>query len=82
MHNIHKQHRRAWLRRKKILATTFATLALAAGLTTSANAEANLTIEHSSFDFGYAPQKSKLTHVFWLKSTGTDLLKIAKVVPG
>ncbi len=69
-------------RRGRVISSVFAVLALALGLTASANAESNLTIEQSSFDFGYAPQKSKLTHVFWLKSTGTDLLKIAKVVPG
>lgn len=51
-------------------------------LTQSAQAEANLTIPESIFDFGYAPQKSKLTHIFWLKSSGTDSLIIDRVVPG
>ena len=66
----------------RVLSSVFAVLALALGLTACDNAESNLTIEQSSFDFGYAPQKSKLTHVFWLTSPGTALLKIAKVVPG
>jgi len=82
MHNVNTQHNHVRLRRRNVIVSAIAVLALAAGFTTSAKAESNLTIEESSFDFGYAPQKSKLTHVFWLKSTGTDLLKIAKIVPG
>lgn len=57
-------------------------LALSLSLATMALAESNLTIPESLFDFGYAPQKSKLTHVFWLKSTGDDSLIISKIVPG
>jgi Protein of unknown function (DUF1573) len=58
--------------------------ALACGLltTTEGAAEPNLLIPESAFDFGYAPQKSKLSHVFWLKSTGDETLVIEKVVPG
>jgi len=41
-----------------------------------------LTIPESTFNFGYAPQNSKVSHVFWLHSTGDDSLKIIKVVPG
>ncbi len=41
-----------------------------------------LLIKESSFDFGYAPQNSKVSHKFWLYSTGDDTLKILKVVPG
>ena len=58
-------------------------IAAALALTGSpAQAEPNLTIPNSIFDFGFAPQKSKLSHSFWLKSTGTDSLIIQKVVPG
>lgn len=57
-------------------------LALSLSLAALASAESNLTIPESLFDFGYAPQKSKLTHVFWLKSTGDDSLIISKIVPG
>ena len=46
------------------------------------SAEPNLTIPESIFDFVYAPQNSKISTVFWLKSTGDDTLKILKVVPG
>ena len=42
----------------------------------------HLSIEQPTFDFGYVPQHSKITHVFWLKNTGDDVLKITKVVPG
>jgi len=41
-----------------------------------------LVIAESEFDFGYVPQNSKISHVFWLKSAGDDSLKILKVVPG
>ena len=41
-----------------------------------------MVIEESSFDFGYVPQKSKVSHVYWLKSAGDDDLKILKVTPG
>lgn len=41
-----------------------------------------LTIDNSSFNFGFVPQNSKISHDFWLKSTGDDTLKILKVVPG
>ncbi len=70
------------LRRGRALASFGAALALTLCFTAPANAESNLTIEQSSFDFGYAPQKSKLSHIFWLKSTGSEVLKISKIVPG
>lgn len=41
-----------------------------------------LTIPEPLFDFGYSPQYSKISHVFWLHSTGTDTLRILKVTPG
>lgn len=41
-----------------------------------------LTIEEPEFVFGYAPQHSKVSHVFWLKSTGSDTLRILSVRPG
>ncbi len=41
-----------------------------------------LTIPEAEFDFGFAPQNSKLTHTFWLHSTGDDTLKILRVKPG
>ena len=41
-----------------------------------------LTIPETHFDFGFVPQHSKISHTFWLFSTGDDELKILKVVPG
>jgi len=41
-----------------------------------------LTIDNPVFEFGYVPQFSKVTHNFWLHSTGDDTLRIIKVSPG
>ena len=41
-----------------------------------------LVITDAEFDFGFAPQKSKITHNFWLKAAGEENLKITKVIPG
>ncbi len=41
-----------------------------------------MTIPDPEFDFGYVPQHSKISHVFWLHSTGTDSLLIKNVKPG
>jgi hypothetical protein len=51
-------------------------------LVSSAAAAPRLLIKEASFDFGFAPQNSKVSHVFWLHSTGDDTLKILKVRPG
>lgn len=42
----------------------------------------HMTIADSVFNFGFAPQNSKITHTFWLHSSGTDTLRITRVVPG
>ena len=42
----------------------------------------NLTIDEPEFDFGFVPQHAKVSHVFWLHSTGDSTLKITKIVPG
>ena len=54
-------------------------LVMTAGLV---NAAPHLTIKDAAFDFGFVPQHSKISHVFWLYSTGDDTLKITKVQPG
>lgn len=41
-----------------------------------------MTMPESVFNFGYAPQNSKISHEFWLYSTGDDSLRILKVIPG
>ena len=48
----------------------------------SVNAAPRMEIPETVFDFGYVPQHSKISHDFWLMSTGDDTLKILKVVPG
>ncbi len=52
------------------------------GAASMATAAPRLDIEGDSFDFGFVPQNSKITHSFWLKSTGDDTLRIVRVVPG
>jgi len=51
-------------------------------LAVSSQAAPRLKIDAGEFNFGYVPQNSKISHVFWLKSAGDDTLKILKVVPG
>ncbi len=50
--------------------------------TAQVSAAPRLTIPESVFNFGYVPQNSKISHDFWLFSTGDDSLKILKVIPG
>ena len=51
-------------------------------LSLSLSAAPMMTLSETSFDFGYAPQNSKISHVFWLKSVGDDSLRILNVKPG
>ena len=55
---------------------------LAALATVSAIAAPRMEISELEFDFGYVPQNSEISHVFWLYNRGDDTLKIDKVVPG
>ena len=48
----------------------------------SAFAEANLEIPSKTFDFGFVPQQSTISTDYWLKSTGSEELRILKVIPG
>ena len=66
---------------KTITVTTLAALMLLP-MTALLQAGPALAIEEDSFDFGYVPQRSKIAHVFWLKSVGDETLKITKVTPG
>jgi hypothetical protein len=45
-------------------------------------AEPAITIPDASFNFGRVAQNAKVGHVFWIKSTGSDTLRILKAVPG
>lgn len=49
---------------------------------TFANAAPRLTLPETVFNFGYAPQNAKISHRFWLISTGDDTLKILNIIPG
>jgi len=57
-------------------------IALTALCFASASAAPRLTLPESTFNFGFVPQNAKISHGFWLQSTGDDTLKIIKVVPG
>jgi hypothetical protein len=48
----------------------------------SALSAPKLTMPETAFDFGYVPQNAKVSHVFWLYSTGDDTLKILSVKTG
>ena len=51
-------------------------------MSSSLLAQPRLTIKNNSFDFGFVPQNSKISHNFWLYSTGEDTLRILRVKPG
>jgi len=44
--------------------------------------QSRLEVPQTSFDFGYVPQGSSISHVFWLKNVGADTLRITDVRPG
>ncbi len=48
----------------------------------SAIAGPKLTMKEPEFNFGYVPQAAKISHDFWLYSTGDSTLRIIKVDPG
>jgi hypothetical protein len=61
---------------------TFWTAAILLLWVAAAYGAPRLTLPESSFDFGYVPQNSTISHVFWMHSTGDDTLRIIRVVPG
>lgn len=48
----------------------------------AAIASPRLELKESEFNFGFVPQNANISHVFWLRSTGDDSLRILNVVPG
>jgi Protein of unknown function (DUF1573) len=50
--------------------------------TGAALAVPGIQIPDASFNFGRVAQNAKVGHLFWIKSTGNDTLRITKVVPG
>jgi hypothetical protein len=63
----------------RILTICIVVALLIAGTLTAAP---RMTVPEGVFNFGYVPQHSNVSHIFWLLSTGDDTLKILKVVPG
>lgn len=51
-------------------------------LGSQATALPKMFLPENSFDFGFAPKDSKISHLFWIKSVGEDTLKILSVRPG
>lgn len=47
-----------------------------------AEALPKMFLPQEEFNFGFVPQDSKVTHVFWIKSVGDDSLVIVSVKPG
>lgn len=56
--------------------------ALVVGLSTSGVAAPGVKINNDTFDFGKVIQNATTTHTFWIKSTGTETLRITGVEPG
>ncbi len=46
------------------------------------NYKGKMELSETDFDFGYAPQNSKVSHIFWLKNIGEDSLEIINIKPG
>jgi len=67
------------MKRAVIVITVVTGLLLMVG---SVAAAPRMELPVSEFDFGYAPQNSEVSYVFWLHSVGDDTLRILKVVPG
>ena len=66
----------------KKTATLLLLLLFVISLANVAFSQAKLSIPDAEFDFGYVPQHSKISHIFWLQSTGTETLHIENVRPG
>ena len=57
-------------------------LIILSSIAVSLSAAPQIQIDNAAFNFGKAPQRTAISHTFWIKSVGTDTLKITKVVPG
>ncbi len=51
-------------------------------LAISTQAESKVEVSHGTVDFGYVYQGQTLTHAYWLKSIGTDTVRITNIWPG
>lgn len=66
----------------KLKSTLIVVLAVVLLVTAALQAAPRMVQQETTFNFGYVPQNSKVSHVFWLYSKGDDSLQILKVVPG
>ncbi len=62
--------------------TSFIAIFLVLIIAGAVSAQSALQIKEPIFDFGYVPQQTTVSHIFWLYSTGNDPLKIIEVQPG
>jgi hypothetical protein len=67
---------------KKCILPVLLVLLFAAPFGGSVLAQPRLSVPDPDFNFGFVPQHSKISHIFWLHSTGTDTLNIKDVKPG
>jgi len=66
----------------KTLASLLLTILLFAVSAVDIQAGSRITVDKTAFDFGYVPQNARISHVFWIHSTGDAPLKITDVKPG
>ncbi len=64
---------------KKLTILILSIILIVAGQTI---AKPELTTKTTQFDFGYAPYNTKISHSFWLYSTGDETVEIKKVITG
>jgi len=64
------------------LVITAATASAQEGAKPAEALQARLEVKQNNFDFGYVPQGTSISHVFWLKNVGGDTLRITDVRPG
>lgn len=64
--------------RSTLTASVLSVIMLAASIM----ADPAIQIPDATFNFGRVAQNAKVGHLFWIKSTGNDTLRITKVVPG
>jgi len=67
---------------RKTLIICVLILVLLIALSSIVSATPKMFMPEEKFDFGFVPQGSKISHVFWIKSVGSDTLKILNINPG
>ena len=68
------------MRKKSLLLLLITGLTL--GLAASGSTQPAVQLSEPGFNFGKTAQHAIITHTFWIKSTGTDTLRITHVEPG